>query len=170
MTSLETVKNPDGTTTEFDYFEAKEETLRTLCEELFIEHWKALRFGPCIEGAVFELALTEPPQRVSYRDGYLTVDTGPWHFHLCIGEHKGATEEAAKRRRCSKAAFFTTKGLACTGQSWGLRLWNGAGEQMITVFFPNPNLDDNLQRLEAPDWSRLELWNNMRSKYTGQQA
>ena len=24
-------------------------------------------------------------------DGYLTVDLGTWHFHLCIGEHRATT-------------------------------------------------------------------------------
>lgn len=155
----------DGTTTEYDYFEPREETLTALLRELFEEHWKQLRFGPCVQGAVFELVLTEAPKRVSVLDGYLTVDAGPWHFHLCVGEHKGATPEAARIRRPSRAAFFTNKGDGCTSQSWGFRMWNGAGEQMITIFFPNPYLDENLKRVKEPDWSKLELWKRMKAKY-----
>ena len=161
----EIVHNVDGTTTEYDHFEPREETLVPLFTELFEKHWRALRFGPCVHGAVFELALTEPPKRVGILDGYLTVDAGPWHFHLCIGEHRGATPEARRVRRAARAAFFVTKNAGCTGQSWGLRLWNGAGEQMITVFFPNPFLDDELKRRTQPDWSRLDLWRELRARY-----
>lgn len=163
----ELVQNPDGTTTEYDGFGPNEATLTALLRDLFENHWPSLRFGPCIQGAVYELVLTEPPKQVDVLDGYLTVDAGPWHFHLCIGEHKGSTPEAARIRRCSKAAFFTTKGTRCTGQSWGLRLWNGAGEQMITIFFPNPNLDQKLRRVQTPDLSKLELWKAMRARYAG---
>ncbi len=163
----ETVKNQDGTATDYDDFAPSEESLTELLETLFRDHWKAIRFGPCLPGAVYELVLTESPKRVSMLDGYLTVDAGPWHFHLCIGEHKGATPEAARERRCSRVAFFTTKGVGCTSQSWGLRLWNGAGEQMITVFFPNPHLDENLKRVKEPDWEKLDLWKTFRSKYAG---
>ncbi|MGE4158360.1 MAG: hypothetical protein AB7F75_04610 [Planctomycetota bacterium] len=163
-------QNADGTTTEYFDFAPTEESLVALTHELFETHWKRLRFGPCVPGAVFELALTEKPQRVSMSDGYLTVDTGPWHFHLCIGEHKNTTPEAAKLRRCTRAAFFVMKSAAGTGTSWGLRLWNGGGDQMITFFFPNANYDDNLKKLPAPDASRLELWKSLRAKYAGVQG
>jgi hypothetical protein len=53
---------------------------------------------------------------------------------------------------------------SCTGGSWGFRMWNGADEQMLTVFFPNPYLSDRFKP-QKPDWTRLKLWNDMRQKY-----
>ena len=50
--------------------------------------------------------------------------------------------------------------------SWGLRLWNGLDEQMLTVFFPNPYLTDEQKILKEPDWNRLALWKQFREAYS----
>ncbi|MBI4401885.1 MAG: hypothetical protein HY581_09665 [Nitrospirae bacterium] len=144
--------------------------LESLLRELFEKHWMEITFVPCVQGAVYEIRLTEAPKRITLADGYLTVDVGAWHFHLCIGEQRGSptnpVPEALKRkRRASKAAFFYRTGDGHVGGSWGFRMWNGAGEQMLTVFFPNPYLDKQLKPQPQPDWSRLALWNTMRLKY-----
>ncbi|WP_447974043.1 DUF7676 family protein [Nitrospira sp. Kam-Ns4a] len=165
----ETIEEQDGARYHYEYMEPTEEALLGLLRDLFETHWSRIVFGPCIQGAVFEIRLTAPPQKVSMLDGYLTVDLGPWHFHLCLGEHRGTkanpTPEALARiRRASKAGFFRSLGRGCAGGSWGFRMWNGAGEQMLTVFFPNPYLNERMKP-QKPDWSRLALWNEMRVKY-----
>ena len=50
---------------------------------------------------------------------------------------------------------------------WGLRLWNGRGEQMITVLFPSVYYDeaDDFRRLPEPDWSKTRLWEEMRKRF-----
>lgn len=168
----------DGIKTEYEYMDCGQQVQESLFKELFETHWKSLRFGPCLQGAVFELVLTEKP-RVSFLDGYLTVDAGPWHFHLCVGEYKGKTAhhkeppenlaEIARQRRVAKAAFFRTTDSAGSPQSWGLRFWNGRSEQMITVFLPNPFRGDDLRRLKEPDWFRLDLWKSLRKTYLGEE-
>lgn len=165
----QTVENPDGTTTELTYFEPTEETMRVLVDMLFKEHWADITVGPCIEGAVFEIRFKEPP-KVSLLDGYLTVDLGHWHFHLCIGEHRGtSSEDLRRRRRVARIAFFETRGGKCGGgRSWGLRLWNGFGEQMTTVFLPSPFLSDELRILKEPQWQRLQLWYELRQRFLGE--
>ncbi|MBI2217879.1 MAG: hypothetical protein HYU51_11320, partial [Candidatus Rokubacteria bacterium] len=96
-----------------------------------------------------------------------TVDTGPWHFHLCVNDHTGApTPEAARVRRVARAAFFRGAGDGCVPMTWGLRLWNGRGEQMITVLFPNPYLDDDNVMVE-PRWEKTALWDDFRRRYAG---
>ena len=162
----EIVNEIDGSVTTYDFVEPREETLLALFRELFERHWASLRFGPCIQGAVYELVLERAP-KVTVLDGYLTVDAGSWHVHLCLGEHRGAREEARRVRRASRVAFFHTRNVSCVGESYGLRAWNGAGEQMITIFFPNPWLDDALRRRREPDPSRLELWRTLRERYAG---
>ena len=163
----ETVKNLDGSKTEIEYIEPSEKVLEALFRDLFEQHWGEITFGPCVPGAVFEIRLKEKPPKVTISDGYLTVDTGPWHFHLCLGENKGAgNPELARQRRVGRAAFFRDirEGKGCVPGSWGLRLWNGDAEQMITIFFPNPYLNAE-QRRQEPDWSKLDLWNQLRSKH-----
>ena len=54
----------------------------------------------------------------------------------------------------------------CAG--WGILLWNGAEEQMITLYLPSPFLDDRLKPMREPDWSRLALWNQLRARYLGE--
>ncbi|MGH8655001.1 MAG: DUF7676 family protein [Gammaproteobacteria bacterium] len=165
----EMVENPDGTTTGLTYFEPMEEKMRALVEILFQEHWSEITVGPCNEGAVFEIRFQEPP-KISLLDGYLTVDLRHWHFHLCIGEHRDArSEELARKRQVARIAFMETRGGGCgSGRSWGLRLWNGFGEQMTTVFLPSPFLSDELKVLKEPQWERLRLWYELRRTFLGE--
>jgi hypothetical protein len=156
----------DGSVTAYSHFAPSEPVLRTLVDELFGKNWAHITVGPCIEGAVFEIRFTQAPE-IRISDGYLTVDLGPWHFHLCIGPHKGSSsEELRKMRPVSKIAFFERRGKGCGGgRSWGMRLWNGYGEQMTTIFLPNPNLTDDMQYVKTPDWSRLSLYYRLREQF-----
>lgn len=160
-----------------DLPEARRGTLLSLCYELFVEHWNQIVFGPCIQGAVFELMLSGEPERISYLDGYLTLfmGDGPAHFHLCIGPHQGlkleTPTELARTRQCSRAAFARTLGTNGEPHSWSIQLWNGKGEQMGTFFLPSPYLDRARdKRLREPDWSHLELWNSLRARYLGERV
>jgi hypothetical protein len=165
----------DGTRTEFFDVEPAEATLLGMLRETFEEHWDQVIFGPCIEGAVFEGRFSARP-RVSLLDGYVTVELGgneSWHFHLCIGPHRGTPglptpPGLARWRRCARAAFFRKCDRAGRPSAWGVRLWNGRAEQMLTIFFPNPWLDPARQRyVDTPDWSRLDLWMRLRARYAG---
>jgi hypothetical protein len=92
---------------------------------------------------------------------------------LCIGPTHGPRENPtppalAQHRRCARAEFFRRLNRAGTPSSWGLRLWNGHGEQQATIIFPNPFLSADGQKvLNPPDWSRLALWDEMRLRYAG---
>jgi hypothetical protein len=150
--------------TEYQFFTPSTENMQNLVRILFEENWARVVVGPCIEGAVFEFRFTAPP-KLSMLDGYLTVDPGGWHFHLCIAEHRDApSPELARNRRVAKVALFESHGARC-GSSWGVRLWNGFGEQMTTVFLPNPYYSDDFRRLKEPDWSRLKLWHDLRRMF-----
>jgi hypothetical protein len=150
-------------------------TLLALTYDLFVENWSRVRFGPCIEGAVFELELAAEPEVFSLLDGYLTVEfpPGPAHFHLCVGPTEGLKDrktppELARQRQCGRAALFRTFSKeGCSPGSWGVRLWNGSGEQMLSVFLPSPFLDDRLKRLREPDFTRLSLWRELCQRYLG---
>ena len=150
-------------------------TLISLCFDLFVTNWQSVVFGPCIQGAVFELQTAAEPDMFSYLDGYLTVglEPKPSHMHLCIGPHQGLKNETAPQlarvRQCSRAAFSRTLGQNDQPHSWSVQLWNGAGEQMITFFLPSPFLDiPREKRLREPEWSHLELWNTLRARYLGE--
>ena len=167
--------NLDGTRTELFDIACGEPVLLALLKELFEDSWEGVVFGPCIEGAVFEGRFSRRP-RVSLLDGYVTVEvegSESWHFHLCVGPHRGTPSlptppALAEWRRCRRAAFFRNHDRAGAGSAWGVRMWNGRGEQMLTVFFPNPWLDPARQRyVDTPDWSRLDLWMRLRERYAG---
>lgn len=169
------VENLDGTISEWFEIECSEANLVALIKELFEQHWDHVVFGPCVQGAVFEGRFFAKP-RFSYRDGYATVEVDGdqgWHFHLCLGPHQGTKNrptppELAAWRRCSRAAFFRDSDVAGRFGSWGLRLWNGKGEQMMTVFFPNPWMNDARNKFIAtPKWENLALWMTMRENYAG---
>jgi hypothetical protein len=155
----------DGTVTEYEDVPVEGDRVERMLRELFSEHWARLTVGPIIQGAAWEIRFTAPP-RLSMLDGYLTVDTGPWHFHLCVGDPEvGGRETLARARRVARAAFFRTTGGPCSPETYGLRLWNGLGEQMITVLFPNPYYDDASNRLPEPDRARTALWEATRRRY-----
>jgi hypothetical protein len=149
-----------------------EETLVNLLTELFRDHWGKIIFGPLIQGAVYEIKATEPPGKIGMLDGYLTVDFGAWHFHLCIGEHKGSANnptdpDLARHRRTARAEFYRRLNPDGSVGSWGIRLFNGKDEQQITIFLPNAFLSDDMKYLKTPDWSRLALWDDLRRRYLG---
>ena len=53
--------------------------------------------------------------------------------------------------------------------SWGLRLFNGGGEQQVTILLPNPFLSaDGDKVLKTPEWSRLDLWDRLRARWLDQ--
>ncbi|MCS7024291.1 MAG: hypothetical protein NZV14_05785 [Bryobacteraceae bacterium] len=164
-------RSPDGTLTAFTEIPLAPGVMRRLMDELFVQHWSRIVVGPCVQGAVFEIRFVEPP-KLHYLDGYLTVDLGAWHFHLCVEEHRGSRSEELRRMRpVAKAAFWERRPApdqrwaGCVERSWGLRLWNGYGEQMTTIFLPNVSLSDELKILKQPDWSRLELYYHLRAQF-----
>lgn len=153
-------------------------TATRLCLDLLIDHWSEVVFGPCVEGAVFELKQKNQPVRVSMLDGYLTIffgKTGETHFHLCTDVHRGLGKKVvhtkiARRRQCRRIAFYREFGFQqCSPGSWGVRMWNGDDAQMCNFFLPSPFLD-NQQKPQKPNWSRLTLWNELRMRYLGETA
>jgi hypothetical protein len=79
------------------------------------------------------------PDSIGTMDGYLTVVSGISHFHICVGGHKGPLGDpvspalARRRRQTARAELYRLLGVAGTPVSWGLRLFNGKGEQQITI-------------------------------------
>jgi hypothetical protein len=145
-----------------------ENTLYNILSLLFEEHWQEIRFGPLVQGAVFELAASQQPT-LSMLDGYLTIDLGGSHVHLCIGEHRGLSghpvaPRLAYRRRCSQAEL-QRQWIDGAPRTWMFRMFNGDGDQMITVLLPNPFLTSAQQLLNEPDWSHLDLWDRLRADY-----
>lgn len=162
----------DGTPLDVFDLPTDEQSLVTLLRDLFENHWAAIVFGPLIQGAAWEVRMSAPPARIGMLDGYLTIHFGASHFHLCIGEHKGSPRHPtppalARHRRTARAELFRRLDPAGAPLSWGVRLFNGAGEQQITIFLPNPFLGDDDRVLPTPDWSRLAIWDELRARWTG---
>ena len=147
-----------------------EVTLLSVLTELFENWWQHIRFGTLIDGAVYELRAPDRP-RLSMLDGYLTIDFGSWHVHVCIGEHvgvpgRGVDPRLARRRRCAHAEL-QRQWVDGAPRVWMFRMFNGDGAQQMTVLLPNPFLDDDQHVLPTPDWSRLALWDLLRERYLG---
>ena len=172
MTESTLVTEPDGGTLEVFPLPTDTACLHSLLTEVFQNYWDQIYFGTAVQGAAWEVRAPNAPKRISLMDGYLTVDFGHWHFHLCIGENKGTprnptSPELAQHRRTARAEFY--RGLREDGRpsSWGLRLFNGHGEQQMTVFLPNPYLSVEQQVLKAPRWENLAMWDHLRKTYLG---
>lgn len=152
--------------------EVGEAKLFELLKELFEEYWSCIVFGTMIQGSVFEIKAERPPTRIVLLDGYLTVDFGAWHFHICIGDNFGTaarptSPELRAIRKTSRAELVRRLNPDGTPSSWRLRLFNGRDENQLTVFLPNPFITDEMKIARAPDWDRLALWDHLRAKYLG---
>jgi hypothetical protein len=170
------IRDEDGAAVDVFPLPTDEASLETLLRELFTEHWRDITFGPIIQGAAWEMRTAQAPDRIGMMDGYLTIAFGLPHFHICIGEHKGTranpvSPELAHHRRTARAELYRRISRDGTPVSWGLRLFNGRGEQQITVLLPNPFLDRDTDKVrETPNWSRLELWDRLRAQWLGLSA
>ena len=152
-----TVVTEEGTGTQHVWeLPTDEATLVAIVTDVFENHWEHIHFGVLVQGAAWEVY-----------DGYITVDFGRWHFHLCIGEHTGSGPELGRIRRCSRAELYRGLGSDGSPTTWGLRLFNGRGEQLMTVLLPNPFLTDTQGILDPPDFSRLDAWDALRATYLG---
>ncbi|HEX5613808.1 MAG TPA: hypothetical protein VFZ83_01510 [Acidimicrobiia bacterium] len=147
-----------------------EASLLNLLRIVFERHWSTIRFGTLVQGAVFEIRAPAPP-RIAMLDGYATIDLGDSHVHVCIGDHRGTpdapvTAALAQHRRCHRAELYRVlhDGVAA---AWGVRLYNGADEQQLTVILPHPFLDDDQHVLDAPEWDRLACWDELRATFLG---
>jgi hypothetical protein len=165
------VTDPDGATVEIFPLPSDEMSLEHLLGDLFEKHWDKITFGPLIQGAAWEIRAPHAPTHIGMLDGYLMVAFGPSHFHLCIGPHKGPNsnptpEALARHRRTARAELYRRLDKSGAPVSWGLRLFNGEGEQQITVLLPNPFLSaDGDKVLKKPEWSRLDLWDSLRASW-----
>lgn len=165
---------PDGGRCQVFEMEPAEETLFQLFRDIFETYWDRIQFGPLIQGAAWEVAAPNAPRKVSLLDGYLTVDFGAWHFHICIGENKGSKahptpEPLRSHRRTSRAEFYRRLSPDGIPSSWGFRCFNGKGEQQITVFFPNPTFElvPKFKMNKPPKFEKLDMWDALRKKFLG---
>jgi len=170
---LRRIIEEDGAAVDVFALPTDEASLEALLRGLFTEHWRDITFGPLIQGAAWEMRAVQAPDRIGMMDGYLTIAFGVPHFHICIGEHKGmggspVSAELAHHRRTARAELYRRISRDGTPVSWGLRLFNGKGEQQITVLLPNPFLDRDTDKVrKVPDWSALDLWDRLRAKWLG---
>lgn len=168
------VTSDSGSTCEIFPLPTDEAFLEELLTYTFETYWKDIVFGPMIQGGAFEFQCPNAPTKIKLFDGYLTVNFGNpgTHFHLCIGENKGAPQKPTppqlrRHRKTSRAEFFRNLDASGAPVGWGARFLNGKGEEQMSIFFPNPFLTDNQQIAQKPDWSRLAVWEDLSWRYLG---
>ncbi|MEM1044936.1 MAG: hypothetical protein AAGL24_02245 [Pseudomonadota bacterium] len=151
----------------------EEPILEALFRDIFEKHYAGIRFGPLIEGAAYEWKCPGKPTSISLMDGYLTImfEHGG-HFHLCIGDNRGTEthptpDTLRQRRKPSLAQFFRGFGRDEKPVTWGFEMRNGADEPMISIFFPNPFIEDDDSLSETPDFSRLATWRSVTQTWLG---
>lgn len=96
-----------------------ETTLVRLVTIVFEKYWNDIHFGVLVEGAAWEVAAPNAPRSITMFDGYVTVDFGRWHFHLCLGEHTASGPELGAIRRLGRALLYRGLGSDGTPTTWG---------------------------------------------------
>ena len=165
-------KNPKGGTIEYEDFPTTIDVTGPLLYTLFQQQWQQVQIGHVVEGGVLELEFTEPPKVCLIYDGYLTVATPAWHLHLCLeknlgGPHCTTPIELREKRLLSRAAFYRYLNSEGVAKSWGLQFWNGAAENLMTIFLPNPFLgeDEDYLHEKKAEFSKLALYEELREIY-----
>lgn len=79
------------------------------------------------------------------------------------------SEAERSHRKPSKAQIFRRYGNDEKPNSWGFEMWNGHGEPMISIFFPNPFLSDQDTLPDVPDFSRLASWRAISKRWLGRE-
>lgn len=160
----------DGATEEVWQLPIDRDWLFALFEELFSGYWDQLTWGPLIPGAAYELKSPGKPDRITLSDlGYLTIHWGvKGHLHLCLGGGPAMAPEDIRRRSPSRAELVRRLDPDELPRSWSVRMFNGDGQPMITIFLPNPFLTPEDRGADVPDWDRLALWEDLFPRLTGQ--
>ncbi|MEH2072131.1 MAG: (2Fe-2S) ferredoxin domain-containing protein [Nostoc sp.] len=160
-----------GGSIEYEYFDSSTDVLSSLLYTLFQQNWQQVGVGHIVQGGVLELEFNAPPKICILYDGYLTVVTQGWHLHLCIeanlgGPHCKTPLELRQQRQVSRAAFYRRFNAEGIPRSWGIDFWNGADENLMTIFLPNPYVEDeNLLPEGKPNLSKLALYEELREIY-----
>ncbi|MEH1843103.1 MAG: ferredoxin [Nostoc sp.] len=160
-----------GGSIEYEYFDSSTDVLSSLLYTLFQQNWQQVGVGHIVQGGVLELEFNAPPKICILYDGYLTVVTEGWHLHLCIeanlgGPHCKTPLELRQQRQVSRAAFYRRFNAEGIPRSWGIDFWNGADENLMTIFLPNPYVEgENLLPEGKPNLSKLALYEELREIY-----
>ncbi|MEH2259504.1 (2Fe-2S) ferredoxin domain-containing protein [Nostoc sp.] len=156
---------------EYEYFNSSTDVLSSLLYTLFQQNWQQVGVGHIVQGGVLELEFNIPPKICILYDGYLTVVTEGWHLHLCIeanlgGPHCKTPLELRQQRQVNRAAFYRRFNAEGIPRSWGIDFWNGANENLMTIFLPNPYVEgENLLPEGKPNLSKLALYEELRDIY-----
>ncbi|TVP62356.1 MAG: (2Fe-2S) ferredoxin domain-containing protein [Nodularia sp. (in: Bacteria)] len=160
-----------GGRVEYEDFPADSDVLSSLLYTLFQENWHQVGVGHVAEGGVLELEFTAAPKLCILYDGYLTVAAEGWHLHLCIEASLGGPDcktplELRQKRQVSRAAFYRRFNAEGNPRSWGIKFWNGANAEVMTIFLPNPFVEDeNLLPEGKPNLDKLVLYQQLREIY-----
>jgi (2Fe-2S) ferredoxin len=161
----------NGWKIEYEFFDCQGDMFACLAYTLFQENWHQIGLGHIEQGSVFELEFHEAPKKCVLYDGYLTVIAQDWHIHLCIEETLGGPNsetppELRQHRLINTAAFYRRINSEGEPRSWGIQFWNGAGEKGMTIFLPNPYIDDdNLLPDGKANFAKLEFYHELREMY-----
>ena len=156
---------------EYEEFDTSCDVLSSLTYTLFQQNWQQVGVGHIVQGGVLELEFNAAPKICILYDGYLTVVTEGWHLHLCIeanlgGPHCKTPLELRQQRKVSRAAFYRRFNAEGKPRSWGIDLWNGAGENLMTIFLPNPYVEEeNLLPEGKTNLKKLPLYQELREIY-----
>lgn len=156
---------------EYEYFDCGSDVLSSLLYTLFQQNWQQVGVGHIVQGGVLELEFNAPPKICILYDGYLTVVTEGWHLHLCIEANLGEPHcktplELRQQRQVNRAAFYRRFNAEGIPRSWGIDFWNGADENLMTIFLPNPYVEgENLLPEGKPNLSKLALYQELRDIY-----
>jgi len=166
----ETIEHLDGSVTEYSYFEPSAASMNDLVKILFEQHWREVVVRPCIERSVFRSRV----QRNAEADNARWLSDGKSGTVAFPFVHSRTPRESfprtgAQAASCARGAIRDPWPALRWRQEWGVRMWNGFGEQMTTVFLPNPCLSDEMKPLREPNWDRLKLWYELRHQFLGEQ-
>ena len=108
-----------------------------------------------IGGEVVSENLNTGMKEPEFNNGYATVESESWHFHLKMDSVEGIQFVEAEDHGIPYLYY--------------VRFSNAAGDTLLRCYFPNPYLDENEQPTDFQP-ERLRFFEEYRDRYVGQEG
>ena len=140
-TRPKTATDPDGAAVQIFPLPTDEASLEQLLRDLFEQHWDKITFGPLIQGGRLGdpcAARTDPCRHAGRlpHGGLRHFAFPPLHRFAQGAAERSCARGAPRHRRTARAELYRRLDRSGVPASWGLRMFNGAGEQQLTILLP----------------------------------
>ena len=170
-TSRYSYRDAEGDEVECFPVQLDEAVLKQLISDIYQQYWDRIHFGTLIQGAVWEIAVDQPPVRIGMLDG-ISRSIRPLARSPCIGGTKEPRRGRSIRRSRQAAPYVTCRILSAAQGRWGTEFMGLPDVQRFRRSADDRVLPESVSRPRAEDSASsrlvgLDMWDDLRRRYAG---